>query len=105
MGYLRVFHFFQNVFENVAGPGLGPRGGGVGYLGVFHICLNAVENVKSRFSKCQNVRNPNVENVKSGFSKCKNVRDPDFPKRTKSEIFKKYGLSKFRDFLRDAECQ
>ena len=40
-----------------AGPGLGPWGGGVGYLGVFHLFQNVFENVKSGFSKCPNVQN------------------------------------------------
>ena len=94
----------KKIKNHASGPGLGPWGGGVGYLGVFHLFQNVFENVKSGFSKFQMSRNQVFKMPNPGVWKCQNVRNPGFWKCTKSGIFEKSRFSKFRDFLRDARC-
>ena len=88
-------------------PGTGPGGRcplPPPFKGISHFS-RCVWNVKSRFPKYQNVRNPGVQNIKFGFLEMQKCQESGFHKtQNKTRFSKNMGFSKFRGFLRDAEC-
>ena len=74
----------------------------MGYLGVFHLFQNVFENVKSGFSKFQNVKKPGFQNAKSSGLKMPECQDSGFSKMRKIinilkiRVFKVSGCPKGR---------
>ena len=80
-------------------------GGGVGCSGVFHLfskCVWKCQIQVFKMSKCPESRCSKYQIQVWG--KCPNANNPGFSKCTKTWICVKSGFSKFRDFIRDAEC-